>query len=82
MREYVKPEVKTNEASCEGVYAASGEGKVCRFGRTTASKEVDICQSCSATGGTNGTGKGNPDNDGKQYYEKDYVGCPDNMPEE
>jgi len=76
MGEYVKPVVETLNEKAEGVFAASGatdEGVVtCRFGRTEASAGVDDCQACSATGGESTSG---------QYFQKDYKGCPDNMPE-
>lgn len=79
MKNYEKPEITVVEESCEGVYAASGEVRTCRFGRTEAGRGVDTCQSCSATNGENGTGVNFET--GKQYYEADYVGCPDGMPE-
>ena len=78
MEKYTKPVVDVLDETCEGVYAASGT-KVCRFGYTYANPGKDACQSCSATNGVNGTGK---TAEGKQYYKRDYVGCPDNMPEQ
>lgn len=80
MRGYVKPEFRTNEGVCESVYAASGQKVLCRFQREGYNSGADVCQSCSATNGENGTGK--HADTGDQYYEKDFKGCPDNMPED
>jgi len=80
MKAYEKPVADVLEEVSEGVYAASGddgkketEKKKCRFGRTEASARVDVCQSCSLSGGTT------PDRE--HTYEKDYTGCVDGMPE-
>ncbi len=72
MQNYAKPEVVVLNETSEGVFAASGEARVCRFGRTDASAGSDICQSCSKTNGTSST---------EQAFRADYQGCIENMPE-
>lgn len=77
MKNYEQPVVVTVDNLAEGVYMASGDDqnptqRVCRFGRTEANRGADICQACSASGGTVSSGS---------YFQQDYQGCPDNMPE-
>lgn len=84
MEDYKKPvAISLNEMS-EGVYMASGDDtddkdetqKKCKFGFTEANPGRDQCQFCSASGGlTNEKGTG------EQVYIKEYVGCPEGMPE-
>lgn len=83
MKTYEKPVADVLTETSEGVYAASGDNsddktpkptpKKCRFGRVEASAGSDVCQSCSATGGTT------PDKKGT--YRDDYKGCIEGMPE-
>lgn len=65
-----------NENLAEGVYLASGDKEICRFGRTEANPGSDKCQTCSVTGGASDTTM-----PGQQSYRKeDFKNCPDNMP--
>lgn len=73
MKDYAKPVVKVLDNNAEGVFAASGDTTVCRFGRTEANSGADTCQSCSYSGGTS--------SNVANVYKEDYKGCIDNMPE-
>ena len=74
MSEYEKPMIHVVPEQAEGIFMASGDKTVCRFGRTEANPGADTCQACSKSGGT-------ASKLAESTFRSDYNGCPDNMPE-
>ena len=52
MSAYEKPMIHVVPEQAEGIFMASGDKTVCRFGRTEANPGADTCQACSKSGGT------------------------------
>ena len=74
MSAYEKPMIHVVPEQAEGIFMASGDKTVCRFGRTEANPGADTCQACSKSGGT-------ASKLAESTFRSDYNGCPDNMPE-
>ena len=74
MSAYEKPMIHVVPEQAEGIFMASGDKTVCRFGRTDANPGADTCQDCSKSGGT-------ASKLAESTFRSDYNGCPDNMPE-
>ena len=47
MSAYEKPMIHVVPEQAEGIFMASGDKTVCRFGRTEANPGADTCQACS-----------------------------------
>ena len=74
MSAYEKPMIHVVPEQAEGIFMASGDKTVCRFGRTEANPGADTCRAPF----TNPAARLAL---AESTFRSDYNGCPDNMPE-